>query len=1030
LISFSTSRDGRNNQIRLQQLLLATLAAVCFVSTAHAVDPNRALSQYLRYQWTAEKGFPGGQVNAFAQTPDGYLWIGTARGLYRFDGLTFLTAQQLDPASPPITGVLGLTTDADGNLWVRMQGSVLRYRDRAFEDVMSDIAPGSFITVMSRAMDGGVLLSNLMNGEILYAKRGFKSLVSSQIFHTALVMSMAQTTDGKIWLGTRSDGLFYLNNGQIVSIAKGLPDRKINALLPMKDGRLWIGSDNGIVLWNGTAISKSDVPPSLSHVQVSTLMQDRDANVWVGTSRGLLRLNAKGESLLQEPNEQSVGEITSLFEDREGNIWIGGTQGIERLRDSPFVTYSVAEGLPSESSGPIYVDPEDRTWFGPPNGGLYWMQEGKVTSVRKVGLDRDVVYSLGGRKDDLWIGRQQGGLTHFIFQHGTLTTETYTQANGLAQNSVYSVHESRDGTVWAGTLSGGVSRLKDGVFKTYTTADGLASNAVTSIEEGPGDTMWFATRGGLSALSQGRWQTYTVRDGLPSDDVISLLQYPNGNLWIGTAEGLAILASNKIRTIPASPEVLREPILGLTEDGMGSLWIATSSHVLKVNRDSLLNGTLKEGDIREYGLADGLHGTEGVRRDCSVVTDQHGRIWFSLNRGVSVIDPKRVANSLPAISSIEAVSANGTPVAMQSMVHIPGPLPRIAFNYTGLSFSVPERVRFSYRLDGLDTGWGDPTATRQAIYTNLAPGSYRFRVTSSNSDGLWGGSEAVFPFVIEPAFWETWWFRISCVLTLAMIVWMLHVLRMQQLSKQMQSRLEERLEERERIARDLHDTLLQGFISASIQLDVANDRLPADSPVKPLIERVLELMRQVSQEGRHAIRSLRSSRGESHALEQALSRIGGEFSHEKQASFRVIVQGVPRPLHPAIWDEGYRIGREAVINAFRHSHASEIEVEVEYTSRVLRVLVRDNGCGIAAQILQSGRKGHWGLAGMRERAEQIDATFEVRSRAGNGTEVELCIPGNVAFASNSSYRWPKWFTRLFSRKAEINHPSVKEGAKK
>jgi len=1014
LINFSTSRDRRKERTRFLRLLLATLTALSFVSSAYAVDPSRALLQYLRYQWSAENGFTGGQVNAFAQTQDGYLWIGTAKGLFRFDGLNFVTAQQLDPASPSITGVLGLTTDGDGNLWVRTQGSVLRYRDGAFVDVMSDIAPGSFITAMSRAIDGGVLLSNLMHGEILYARGGFKSLASSKTLLTALVISIAQTPDGKIWIGTRSDGLFCLSNGQITSITEGLPDRKINSLLPMKDNKLWIGTDNGIALWNGSGISTSDVPPSLSHVQISALMQDRDANVWVGTPRGLLRLNASGVSLLQEPDKQSIGEINALLEDREGNLWIGGARGIERLRDSPFVTYSVSEGLPSESDGPIFVDSDDRIWFGPPNGGLYWMRDGKVTPIRKAGLDKDVIYSLAGRKDDLWIGRQRGGLTHLVFQQGAMTAESYTQAQGLAQNSVYSVYESRDGTVWAGTLSGGVSSFKDGVFKNYTTADGLASNAVTSIEEGPDDTMWFATRGGLSALSHGRLQTYMVRDGLPSDDVISLLKDSSGALWIGTASGLAILASNKLHDVQALPESLREPILGLAEDRNGSLWITTSSHVLRVNRDKLLNGVLKDGDIRAYGLADGLRGTEGVRRDRSVVADQHGRIWFSLNRGISVIDPGQVRDSPPAIPHIETVSANGKPVAMQALARIPGPLQRIAFNYTGLSLAVPERIRFRYRLEGFDRDWSDPTAARQAIYTNLGPGLYRFLLTASNSDGLWGGPEAAVSFRIEPAFWQAWWFQISCLLSLALITWTFHRLRVRQVSRQMQARLEERLEERETIARNLHDTLLQGFISASIQLDVANDRLPADSPAKPLVERSLELMRQVSEEGRNAIRSLRSSRGESRDLEHALSQVGEEFAAEKQVDFRVIAQGLPRSLHPVIWDEAYRIGREAVINAFRHSYAGKIEVEVEYTPRSLRILVSDNGRGIDADVAQTGREGHWGLSGMRERAEKIGARLGVLSRIGTGTEVELSIPGNVAFESASSYRWPKWLTRLFS----------------
>jgi signal transduction histidine kinase len=232
----------------------------------------------------------------------------------------------------------------------------------------------------------------------------------------------------------------------------------------------------------------------------------------------------------------------------------------------------------------------------------------------------------------------------------------------------------------------------------------------------------------------------------------------------------------------------------------------------------------------------------------------------------------------------------------------------------------------------------------------------------------------------------------------------------------MQSRLEERLEEREQIARDLHDTLLQGFFSAAMQLDVANDRLPPDSPAKPLVQRVIELMRQVGEEGRNAVRSLRSSDRGSHDLEQALSQIREEFPAQEAVDFRVVAEGLPQPLHPIIWDEVYRLGREAVINAFRHSRASKIEVEVEYAGRNLRILIRDNGCGIDAQVLQTGREGHWGLSGMRERAEKIGARLVVLSRPGAGTEIELSIPGNVAFQSVYSDRFPKWLTGLFQGK--------------
>lgn len=390
-----------------------------------------------------------------------------------------------------------------------------------------------------------------------------------------------------------------------------------------------------------------------------------------------------------------------------------------------------------------------------------------------------------------------------------------------------------------------------------------------------------------------------------------------------------------------------------------------------------------------------------------------------------MVDPERVSAALPAIPHIEEVSADGVPIKMQELTRIHGPSQRLVLTYTGVSLTVPERIRFRYMLEGFDRDWSDATATRQAIYTNLGPGSYSFRVKSSNSDGLWDGTAAAVSLKIAPAFWQAWWFRVSCLLSVALIVWMIYQLRVKQVSRQMQARFEERLEERERIARDLHDTLLQGFVSAAMQLDVANDRLETGSPAKPIVERVVQLMREVSEEGRNTIRSLRSSKRTTPDIEQALSRVGQEFDEDGRVDFRVVAEGLPQALHPAIRDEAYRIGREAVTNAYRHSGASRIEVEVDYATTHLRILVRDNGCGMTAQVLESGREGHWGLPGMQERAEKIGAKLVVSSGSGIGTEVKLSIPCKIAYESFSSSGRPKWLVRLFPGKAETNHPSPK-----
>lgn len=810
-----------------------------------------------------------------------------------------------------------------------------------------------------------------------------------------------------------------MRGGHTTAITEGLPDLKVNALASTGGNELWVGTDGGVVRWDGKQLTKLGIPNALNGVQALTMTLDRDQNLWIGTnSRGLVRLNASGVAWMDGPQSRSSEAVTAVFEDREGNLWTANASGLERVRDSIFVTYSAAEGLPEDSAGPVYADTRSRTWFAPISGGLWWLRDGQRGHVTAAGLDHDVMYSIAASKDGLWIGRQHGGITHLRFQGESFLTETYTTADGLAQNSVYAVYESRDGSAWAGTLSGGVSRWHRGRITTYTSADGLASNSVASILEAADGTMWFATANGLSALANGQWRTYHAADGLPSGNINCLAEDSHGLLWIGTSSGLAFRQSGRIHAATAVP-LLREQILGLAEDKNGSLWIATSTRVLRVKRDSLLRNAVPEGDIREYTRADGLRGLEGVKRYQSMVTDSSGRVWVSMNRGISVVDPARlVSSSAPAIVQVQTLLADGRPVSLHGTAHVPGGSQRITLSYSGLSLSVPERVRFRYCLDSFDRGWSDPVTAREAVYTNIPPGSYRFRVVASNPDGVWGSEEGVVAFEVEPLFWQTWWFRAGVLLACGMMAAALYRFRLHQLTHRMNLRFEERLAERTRIAQELHDTLLQGFLSASMQVHVASDLLPADSSAKPILARSLHLIRQVIEEGRNAVRGLRSSPNASLDLEHSLSRVQQECTSQgqpgTQAEFRVIVEGQPRLLQAVLRDEVYRIGREALLNALRHSEAKKIEVGIRYSANRLSMSVRDDGCGIDPQVLRLGRDGHWGLSGMRERADRIGARLRVFSGT-TGTQVELLVPGHIAFQKQSRHGLQQLYER-FQRK--------------
>ncbi|HEY3619767.1 MAG TPA: two-component regulator propeller domain-containing protein [Candidatus Sulfotelmatobacter sp.] len=1009
--------------------ILRGIALICFARHMYGLDPNRPLFQYVRESWNTEAKFPGGAVNAIAQTPDGYLWIGTEKGLFRFDGFSFVRVSLPSIADPSSAPILSLLTDASGALWVRVQGAdVLRQRNGKFQAVAYGTGPlSSHVTALSKDRNGAILVSDVIKGTFRFVAGDPQKVATPEALPgSSPVISMAETSEGKIWLGTLGVGLFLLADDHAAEVNATFPERKINCLLPIGKDDLLVGTDHGLYRWSDKDYRRDALPASLGNLQILSLLRDRDSTVWVGTDRGLLRINEKGTSFSDGEELRGSGAINVLFEDREGNIWVGGAGGLDRIRDSVFMTFSSTGDSRLENIGPIYVDAGGRYWFAPGQGGLYAIKEAHLQPGSSAVPANDVVYSIGGRREEIWVGRQRGGLTHLQWANGTVSSRTFTVADGLAQNSVYSVFESRDGSVWAGTLSGGVSRFRDGRFTTYTAASGLASNTVSSILETQDGAMWFATPNGLSSFSDNQWKSYRIRDGLPSANVNCLFEDSAGVLWSGTSAGLAALVSRKVQ-VPSLPDALREPIFGIAEDKAGRFWITTSGHVLQVPRDKLLAGNIGAGDIREFGPADGLPSSEGVNRSRSVITDSEGRIWISVKGGLSVVDPSHLASSWsPAIAHIESVRADGIAITPIDSIRVPADHKRITFAYTALSLAVPERIRFRYFLENFDRQWSEPSTAREAVYTNLGPGTYRFRVLASNSYGEWNGSESVIRFEVEPASWQTWWFRLTSAALLASVVLVFYRLHLHRLTQQLNMRFEERLAERTRIAQELHDTLLQGFLSASMQLHVADDQLPTDSPAKPLITRVLALMGRVIDEGRNAVRGLRSDPGDAHDLGQAFSRVAQEFVMQG-VDFRVVMEGLPRALHPVIRDEVYRIGRESLVNAIRHSGASKIEVEVDYSASNLRVLVRDNGCGIDPQVLRAGRDGHWGLPGMRERAENVGAKLRLWSRVTAGTEVELTVPGRIAFQSHVPARPRQWFARVNPR--PVAHEAEKPESK-
>jgi ligand-binding sensor domain-containing protein/signal transduction histidine kinase len=988
------------------------LLAFALARPTLALDPARPMGLYERQRWCAEDGFPGGGVHAITQDGDGYLWLGTERGLVRFDGTEFRLVAGPDAALAGSRDVLGVVVDGGGSLWMRPDGpALLRYRDSRFESLPFAADPREVaVTAMTLGRGGELIAYAQVSG--LLARRGERfERVPLGTIPRSIVLSMAETPDGTLFLGTRDAGLFRVRERRIEPLLAGLPDRKVNCLVAVSDRDLWVGTDRGVVRWNGGELTQDRVPPALRGVQALALLRDRDANVWVGTSTGLLRANGQGAAGLKDAASRPAGAVSALFEDREGDLWLGGGSGVERLHDTPFATYTRAQGLPSDGGGTIHVDRADRAWFAPPEGGLYRLEGERVERVAVAGLGTDRVYSIAAAPDGLWLGRQRGGLTRLRLGSTTLRARSYTEKDGLAQASVYAVHEGRDGSVWAGTLNRGLSRLRDGRIDTFTTASGLPSNSVSTLVDTHDGTLWVGTPAGLAAWSSGAWTTRRVADGLPSDNVTALAEDSEGVLWIGTSGGLAFLRSGRVESPKAAPAPLREAVLGLAEGESGWLWIATARRVMRVRREPLLGATFGDADVVTYGRGDGLLGLEGVRGHRSVVADSHGRIWFSTNRGLSVVHPRRaMAAEAPPLVHVRSLVADDRPIGLGASLRVPPGPQRVRFAYTGVSLRAPERVRFRYRLDGFDARWSEPVTTREAVYANLGPGPYRFRVVASGTDGLWNGPEAAVELTIEPAVWQTTGFRLAAVLSVALCAWLLYAWRLGRATRRLNTAFEERMAERTRIARGLHDTLLQGFVSASMQLHVAVEQVPEASPARALIARVQGLMAQVIEEGRNTVRELRSVERDTGDLAQDLSRVGEDMPGDATAELRVIVEGAPRALHPSVRDELYRIGREALVNAFLHARAKRIEVELEYAARAMRLLVRDDGIGVDPEVLRAGKDGHFGLSGMRERAERVGGRLRLWSGSGAGTEVEVVVRSAVAFASPAAPRrwgWPR-----------------------
>jgi len=997
-------------------IVLAFALLVC--RSAFALDPALDISQYAHTSWKNRDGFSKGRITTVAQSQDGYLWIGTELGLSRFDGVRNLPWQPPPAQSVPGTYIRSLLAARDGRLWIATTEGLASWKDGILTAYPEFAGQAVNALVEDRA---GTIWAGGQRSQtsILCAIQNERTHCDGQDRMLGRsVGSLFENSNGSLWAGT---------NGGLWRWAPGVPQfyplPDISAGLQVfaegDGGSVLIGTQNGIKqLVNGKfdvfALPKPQVP-------LPRLLRDRDGNLWIGTSgQGLLHVHHGRMDVFTRSDGLSGDNIQRLFEDREGNIWVATSDGLDRFREYAVPTYSVGQGLSNAQVSSVLASNDGTVWLRTPDGLNRWIN-GQITAYsERSGLSkRDISSIFQDERGRIWIGTLRGV--------GYLVNGRFVAVKDLPGGLVNSITQDTRGNLWIVYQDGIFRLLPEGVVQQISSSSlghkDPVSRAAPDLLHGG---LWLGfSSGGVSYFADGQIRaSYSITHGLGKGRVNYLRGESDGTLWAATEGGLSRLKGGRVATLTSKNGLPCDSVDWVIEDDLDSSWLSTVCGLVRIDRSELnawMAAVDKDPNANRMIRAAVFDNSDGVRSGSSISSysphatkSLDGKLWFAGIDGVNVVDPRHLShNPLPPPVAIEQITADRKIYDARSDAakHLPPLVRDLVIDYTALSFAAPEKVLFRYKLEGHDRDWQDAGTRRQAFYNDLRPGNYRFQVIASNNSGVWNETGASLDFSVAPAYYQTTWFRLSVVAAFFVLVAALYQLRLRQVAHRFDLRMQERM----RVAQDLHDTLLQGCLSAAMQLHLAVDHLPDDSPVKHTLTHVQQLMTRVIDEGRIALRGLRFANPDTHDLEQAFVRTQKEVAPGDHVAFRVVVEGRRRPLHPLIRDEVYRIGREAIVNAFRHANAKDIEVEIDYMPKQLRVLVRDDGTGIDPAVASSGRDGHFGLSGMRERAERIGGRITVSSRMTAGTEVDLTVPGKVAFQVKPS-RAGLWLAKFLRKR--------------
>ena len=1001
---------------------------------------------------TATAAFPDAEIRCLLDANgDGGLWIGTGDGLvlWKNGKATLLTTRD----GLPDNSIRGLAQTSDGAVWAWTEAGLAHWDGNRFQPATAENGwPGNGITSLAADMTGRLWLGTTHGAAVLAgghwhpgpgaaAEAAQKGANRRDYDQLSLVKA---TAVGDVLVSSRT-GIFLAHSGEWTEVvAKAvLPADGISFLDLLTDGTVVAASKSSVILapgrqFTGRPTEAFTVSKELPGSRIDSIYADREGCVWVGTNRGLARISANDHGgkeakvqLMPPTDPLASNAVVSLLEDREGDLWVGTeTTGLHILRDARFRMVGSSDGLSSDATTAVVQDARQTLWIGTPNDGLNRVLEssdGKLTITGMTttnGLLSNVILSLAAAPDgDVWVGTPDG-----LNRIGPNGISSYTSSDGLADDFIRSVLVTPDGSAWAGTRRG-LTHMDHGHFQNLTQADGLGSDLVGALARTPDGDLWIATLNGLSRLHQGQLKNYTTADGLSSNVITALDVTPDGTLWIGTQDnGLNLWDGKRLATIASAENgashagLLPAAIHAITHDDRGHLWLASGSGLTRVDLQALLDCapraqqgacSLSAAHVASFTTADGLRSRETSRNSHPTACHaSDGKLWFTTPRGVIVADPLHFpANTAAPPVAIERFAVDDHDVQPSPLVRITSGALRFQFDYAGLSFAVPQKLRYQYMLEGFDRAWTDAGTRRTAYYTNIPFGKYRFRVRAIPGDSGFQASpdaqgaksynvsykpgeagapqEASLSFELLPHFYQTIWFRALAALmivALTLLVFRRRVIRVEREFRAVMA-------ERNRIAREIHDTLAQGYVGISLQLEILGELLRhsrADAAQKHLAL-TQGLVREGLDDARQSIWALRSHDAGEQTLPIRLRRLV-EQAAESNLTANLEVHGAYRALAAETEQEILRIAQEAIHNVKRHAAASRLSLRLDYGERTLTLSVVDDGKGFAAGLPTASPAGHYGLTGMRERAALIRAEIKIISEPGMGTTVRLKAP--------------------------------------